>query len=347
HIPRVLYHWRIGEGSVAGDPTAKPYAKEAARRSIAEHLQRRGVAARVEPCPEASESHRVIYELPEHAPLVSMIIPTRDRVDLLRRCINSIRERSDYPALELVIVDNGSTQMETRYYLRTLEESFGARIVRDDEAFNFSRLMNRGAQAATGEVLALLNNDTEVENGDWLREMVSHAVRPGIGAVGARLWYPDGTLQHGGVVAGLGGVAGHAMYRVPRGHPGYFNNIFLTRSCTAVTAACLVVRKALFEQAGGFDELHLPVSFNDVDFCLRLRALGLENIWTPSANLTHHESASRGHHTAPEEQAQFFREATFVQEKWGAALLEDPFYNPNLTLDWPGFELAFPPRVSL
>jgi len=279
-------------------------------------------------------------------PLVSVIIPTRDRVDLLECCIDSIRTQTDYAPLEFVIVDNESAQPETENYLRRIKEDFGARIVQVAGAFNFSRLINQGAQAATGAVLAILNNDVEAENRDWLREMVSHAVRPGIGAVGARLWYPDGTLQHGGVVAGLGGIAGHAMYRIPRGHPGYFNNMFIAHYCSAVTAACLVVGKAIYGQAEGFDEVNLPISFNDTDFCLRVRALGRQNLWTPYANLVHHESASRGHHTAPEEQAQFFREAVFMQEKWAPELFQDTFYNPNLTLDWPGFDLAFPPRHS-
>ena len=346
HIPRVLYHWRIAEGSVAADSKAKPYATEAARRAIADHLQRRGVAGHVDACPESVGAHRVTYELAEPRPLVSIVIPMRDRVDLLQKCIHSIRRGTDYSPLELVIVDNGSTEFETQSYLRILQDELAARIVREDSAFNFSHLINRGAKEATGEVLALLNNDIEAENRDWLREMVSHVVRPGTGAVGARLWYPNGTLQHGGVIVGHGGVAGHAMYRMPRGYSGYFNNMFLTRNCLAVTAACMVVRKTVFEQAGGFDEVNLPISFNDIDFCLRLRALGLQNIWTPYANLIHHESASRGHHTGPEEQKQIFRESVFMQEKWAPELLHDPFYNPNLTLDSPSFDLAFPPRLD-
>ena len=325
-------------------PTAKPYAHEAARRAIGEHLQRRGLPARVAACPENAESHCASYEISEPGPLVSVVIPTRDRIDLLRRCMESIREKTDYSPLEIVIVDNGSTEGETHDYLRGLERENAARIVRDDGEFSFSRLINRGVRAATGKILALLNNDIEAENPDWLSVMVSYAVRPEIGAVGARLWYPDGTLQHGGVVLGLGGVAGHAMYRFPRRHPGYFNNLFLARHVSAVTAACMVVRKALFEEAGGFDETNLPVSFNDIDFCLRLRAGGLQNVWTPAANLTHHESASRGHHTTQEKQEQFFRESILMQEKWAPELLADPFYNPNLTLNWPGFDLAFPRR---
>ena len=219
-----------------------------------------------------------------------------------------------------------------------------ARVLRVEGEFNFSRLINRGAAAAKGEVLAFLNNDIDASDPGWLREMVSHAVRPGVGAVGARLWYPNGTLQHGGVVLGLGGVAGHAFTGVPQGHAGYFNRTYLQQNCSAVTGACLLVRKEVFEKAAGFDETNFAISFNDIDFCLRLRAAGLQNVWTPYANLIHHESASRGHQRAPEEQAQFVREATFMQEKWGIELMHDPFYNPNLSLNLPGFELAVPPR---
>jgi glycosyltransferase involved in cell wall biosynthesis len=345
HIPRILYHWRAVAGSLAAVVDAKPYAKEAARRAIADHLQRRGIGGRVEACPENVESHRVVYELAALPPTVSIVIPMRDQVALLEQCITSVREWTDYPSIEFVIVDNGSTEPATLKFLHTLEQKTGARIVRDDGAFNFSRLINQGAAAARGEVLAFLNNDIEANEPGWLREMVSHVVRAEVGAVGARLWFPDGTLQHGGVVLGLGGVAGHAFRGVPHGHPGYFNRAFLQQDCSAVTGACLLVRKGVFEKAGGFDETNLAISFNDVDFCLRLRAVGLRSIWTPYANLLHHESASRGHQPTPEEQAQFIREATFMQRKWGVDLLRDPFYNPNLTLNLPGFTLAVPPRL--
>jgi GT2 family glycosyltransferase/glycosyltransferase involved in cell wall biosynthesis len=345
HIPRILYHWRAVPGSLAAVVDAKPYAKEAARRAIADHLKRRGIGARVEPCPENAESHRVVYELPGALPAVSIIIPIRDRVALLEQCIASIRRQTDYPAIEFVIVDNGSIEPATLKFLRKLEQELRARVVRDDGSFNFSRLINCGAAAAKGEVLAFLNNDIEPDERGWLREMVSHVVRPKVGAVGARLWYPDGRLQHGGVILGLGGVAGHAFPRVPRGHPGYFNRAWLQQNFSAVTGACMLVRKKVFEEAGGFDETNLAISFNDVDFCLRLRAAGLRNVWTPYANLIHHESASRGHQPTPDEQAQFVREAAFMQRKWGIELLHDPFYNPNLSLNLPGFDLAVPPRL--
>ena len=287
----------------------------------------------------------MIYELPDPPPLVSIVIPIRDRVSLLERCIESIRERTDYGPFEIVIVDNGSKETATHEFLRVIEEENVARVLRVEGEFNFSRLINRGAATASGEVLAFLNNDIDASEPGWLREMVSHAARAGVGAVGARLWYPNGTLQHGGVVLGLGGVAGHAFTGVPRGHPGYFNRAWLQQNCSAVTGACLLVRKEVFEQAGGFDEENLAISFNDIDFCLRLRAAGFQNVWTPYANLVHHESASRGHQRTPEEQAQFVREATFMQGKWGIELLHDPFYNPNLSLNLPGFELAVPPRL--
>ncbi len=345
HIPRILYHWRAVAGSLAAVADAKPYAKEAARRAIGDHLQRQSIAGRVEPCPENVESHRVIYELPDPPPLVSIVIPIRDRVSLLERCIQGIRERTDYGPIEIVIVDNGSKEATTHEFLRGLEERNEARVLRVEGEFNFSRLINRGAAGAKGDVLAFLNNDIDASEPGWLREMVSHAARPGSGAVGARLWYPNGTLQHGGVVVGLGGVAGHAFSGVPRGHAGYFNRVYLQQNCSAVTGACLLVRKEVFNEAGGFDETNLAISFNDIDFCLRLRAAGFQNVWTPYADLVHHESASRGHQRAPEEQAQFVREATYMQRKWGTELRRDPFYNPNLSLNLPGFELAVPPRL--
>jgi glycosyltransferase involved in cell wall biosynthesis len=345
HIPRILYHWRAVAGSLAAIPDAKPYAKEAARRALADHLKRRGIAGSVEPCPENVESHRVVYEMPDSLPLVSIVIPMRDRVELIEQCIVSIRAQTDYPSIEFVIVDNGSVETATLEFLQMMEQQDGVRMVRDDGPFNFSRLINRGAAAAKGDVLAFLNNDIEANEPGWLREMISHAVRSEVGAVGARLWYPDGTLQHGGVILGLGGVAGHAFPRIPRGHPGYFNRAWLQQNCSAVTGACLLVRSEVFEKAAGFDEVNLPISFNDVDFCLRLRAAGLQNVWTPSANLIHHESASRGHQRAHAEQVQFMSEATYIQRKWGFELLSDPFYNPNLSLNLPGFALAVPPRL--
>ena len=202
HIPRVLYHWRMIKGSVAAAAEAKPYAPVAARRAIADHLQRRGIAGRVESCPENREWHRVVYDLPQLPPLVSIIIPTRDRLPLLRRCIRSIREETLYSPFEIIIMDNGSAEEETRRFLQSIGQETNVTVVQDEGEFNFSRLINRGAELARGEILAFLNNDIEAKERNWLREMVSNAVRAEVGAVGARLWYPDGRLQHGGVVLG-------------------------------------------------------------------------------------------------------------------------------------------------
>ncbi len=331
-------------GSLAAVPDAKPYAKEAARRAIAEHCKRRDMPGTVLPCPENKESHRFIHALPAPAPLVSLIIPTRDRLELLKRCVGSIRAKTDYSPFEIVVVDNGSVEPETLEFLREAEHDEVIRVITDHGPFNYSRLNNHAAAQARGDVLVFLNNDTEIDDTGWLTEMVSHVARAEVGAVGARLWYPDGTLQHGGVVLGLGGVAGHAFPHIPRGHPGYFNRAMLQQNCSAATGACLAVRKAVFEELGGFDEVNLGVTFNDIDFCLRLTERGYRVVWTPYANLIHHESASRGHQRRPEEQAEFQNSVDYMQRCWGAHLMRDPFYNPNLSLNPPGFELAFPPR---
>lgn len=344
HIPRVLYHWRMVEGSVAAVAEAKPYAPKAARRAIADHLQRRNIEAAVVPCPENREWHRVIYDLPEPYPLVSVVIPTRDQLALLQRCLASLREKTDYAPIEIVIVDNASIEPETHAFLRDLAKDARVQVLTDADEFNFSRLINRGARAARGEILALVNNDIETNTSGWLREMVSHAVRREVGAVGARLWYPDGTLQHAGVVLGLHGVASHAFQRFPPQPVSPMNRTFvLSQNYSAVTAACMVLRKRIFDDVGGFDE-NLPNNFNDVDFCLRLRERGWQIIWTPYADLIHHESASRGRDFGPTEHAQLYREAVYMQEKWGEQLRRDPFYSPNLSLSV-GMTLAWPPRI--
>ena len=346
HVPRVLYHWRMVEGSAAALPEAKPYAPEAARRAIADHLKRRNVSADVVACPENEAWSRVIYGLSSPCPLVSIIVPTRDQVTLLRRCLASIRQKTDYGPIEIVIVDNGSTDPETHTFFRDLVQDASIHIVTDRDEFNFSRLINRGAELARGEILALVNNDIEAEEPGWLREMVSHAVRPETGAVGARLWYPDGRLQHAGVVLGLHGVASHAFQRFPPQPIAPMNRTFvLSQNYSAVTAACMLVRKTIFDDLGGFDE-NLANNFNDVDFCLRLRERGWEIIWTPYANLIHRESASRGPDSGSEESAQLSREATYMQEKWSEQLWRDPFYSPNLSHSV-AFTLAWPPRIPL
>jgi glycosyltransferase involved in cell wall biosynthesis len=330
HIPRILYHWRAIAGSVALARNQKDFCEDAARRAVAEHLQSLGGGA-VEMAPEAPAFHRIRYPQPARLPLVSLVICTRDHEALLRTAVTSIRTRSTYANYELVIVDNGSRDPQAVAYLDSLAQQPGIRVIRDDSPFNYSRLNNRAVAHCRGELVCLLNDDIEVITPDWLEEMVSFTIKPDVGAVGARLWYPDGTLQHGGVIIGIGGVAGHAHPRLPKGSQGYFSRAVLQQELSAVTGACLMVRRAVFEEVGGLDE-QIAVAFNDIDFCLRLRAAGYRNIWTPFAELIHHESASRGLEDNPEKIARFQREVRFMHERWGTVLACDPFYNPNLSM---------------
>lgn len=343
HVPRVLYHWRIIPGSTALSANEKPYAQVSAKRAVTEHLQRRGITAELLPCPEAPHLHRVRLARPDPLPLVSIIIPTRDRAQLLETCVESIRRLSSYPHFEIIVVDNGSIEPATQVLFERLQQE-GVILLRDEHAFNFSALNNRAARRAKGEILCLMNNDIEILTPDWLEEMASFAVLPEVGAVGARLWYPDGTLQHAGVILGLGGVAGHPHSRLPRGHTGYFGRAVLHQSLSAVTAACLVIRKSVFDEVGGLDET-LAIAFNDVDFCLRVRAAGYRNVWTPAAEMIHHESASRGTEDTPAKQRRFFGEVATMQERWADIIQDDPAYSPNLTLSSGDFAMAQPPRV--
>lgn len=341
HIPRVLYHWRIHVESTAKSMDAKPYAAVAGERALDEHFQRLGVQAKAE---YLGYGYRVRYALPSPPPLVSLIIPTRNAVELVRQCITSIQKRTDYPHWEIILVDNGSDDPAALAYFQQIAQQPNIRVLRDDRPFNYSALNNQAVAIARGELVGLVNNDIEVMSPGWLGEMVSLALQPDVGAVGARLWYPDMTLQHGGVILGPGGVAVHAHKALPRGLHGYAGRAALIQSFSAVTAACLVVRKSLYQQVGGLDEQNLSVAFNDVDFCLRLREAGYRNVWTPYAELLHHESATRGEDVAPEKRARFEREIAFMQRRWGALIADDPAYNPNLTLLLEDFSLAWPPR---
>ena len=343
HIARVLYHWRIHADSTAYSSEAKPYAMIAGERAINEHLDRLGVNAEAE---SVGYGYRVRYALPERLPLVSLIIPTRNGLRLLRQCVESILAKTTYEPYEILIVDNGSDDPATLRYLKGLASESCIRVIRDDRPFNYSELNNSAAKLARGEILGLINNDIEVISPDWLSEMVSHALRPEVGAVGARLWYADDTIQHAGVVLGVHGIAGHAHRFLPRDHVGYCGRASLIQSFSVVTGACLLVRKSIYEELGGLNEIELQVACNDVDFCLRLREAGYRNIWTPYAELYHHESATRGFDDTPEKLARSANEIAFMQRRWGEALLHDPAYSPNLSLDAEDFSLAWPPRVA-
>ncbi len=344
HVPRVLYHWRMHAESTAQSADAKPYAMLAGERALNEHFQRKKINANAE---LIGFAYRVRYALPEKPPLVSLIIPTRNGLELIKQCIESILAKTTYSNYEVLIVDNGSDDPATLEYFDTLKAETRVRVVRDDRPFNYSALNNAAVKLARGEVLGLLNNDLEVISPEWLSEMVSIALQPKLGAVGARLWYPNDTLQHGGVIHGLGGVAGHAHKHLPRGHFGYSMRAQLIQTLSAVTAACLVVKKNVFEEVGGLNEADLQVAFNDVDFCLRVREAGYRNVWTPYAELYHHESATRGYEDTPEKQARFAKEVQYMKQRWGDLLLNDPAYSPNLTLDHEDFSLAWPPRVEI
>jgi glycosyltransferase involved in cell wall biosynthesis len=344
HIPRILYHWRAITGSTAISVAAKPTAVTSAQRAVAEHVHGLDAGASVEPAPEAPTHFRIRHSLPTPPPLTSILICTRDHEALLRKAIDSICDKTTYPNYEIVVLDNGSRDPATRDYLASLSTRPGITVIRDDSAFNYSRLNNAAVRRARGTVLCLLNDDIEVLTPGWLDEMVSFAVQPDVGAVGARLWYPDGTLQHGGVIIGAGGVAGHAHPRLAKGQRGYFSRAVLQQEISAVTGACLVVRREVYEQVGGLDE-DIAVAFNDVDLCLRIRAAGYRNIWTPFAELIHHESASRGYEDNPDKLARFQREIRFMQDRWGETLERDPHYNPNLSMQAADYSFA-PPNHS-
>jgi len=289
-------------------------------------------------------TYRLRWRIPGSRPLVSLLIPTRDQRAILETCIESITAKTEYRNFEILIVDNQSRSADSLEYLAMLEKRGVARVLRFDAPFNFSAINNFAARHARGSILGLLNNDLEVLEGSWLEEMVSHAVRPEIGAVGARLLYPDRTIQHGGIVLGIGGVAGHAHKYAASEAPGYFSRAQLVYNVSAVTAACLLIRHETFENVGGLDE-SFPIAFNDVDFCLRVRELGLRNLWTPFATLLHHESKTRGQEDTAGKRARFRGEMERMISRWGEVLRNDPAYNPNLTLESEDFSLTWPPRV--
>jgi GT2 family glycosyltransferase len=346
HIPAVLYHWRnAGEQSSFSNSYLARCA-DAGRRAVEEHLARTGQAALVTPDPRLSGWLSVRRLPPAPKPMVSVIVPSRDRAELLEQCARGVLESTDYHPLELVIVDNGSTDPEALALLRRLQQDRRVRVIEHAEPFNFSRLNNIGAAHARGEILVLLNNDVSMIHRDWLYELVANVVLPEVGAVGARLLYPNGALQHGGVVLGVGGappVAGHLCTGAARLDLGYLGHLALPRNVSAVTAACLAIRRGVYEEVGGLDE-SIAVAFNDVDLCLRLRALGYEIVWTSAAELYHHESASRGLDIAGPAQARFQGEVSFMRARWGEVLDSDPFFNPNFDRRTCDYRLAFPPN---
>ncbi len=350
HIPKILYHWRSVPGSTAMLIGAKTYATQAAEKVISEHFVRIGVEATISPT--KGSYWRVHYPIPHPAPLVTLVIPTRNRLNVLKPCIESLLAKTTYPNFEILIVDNDSDDPDTLAYLADVvrvdpnapRPAATVRVVRFSGEFNFSAINNFGVSQTKAPLVGLLNNDLEVIHGDWLDEMVSHALRPEIGCVGAKLYYPDDRIQHAGVILGIGGVAAHAWQTHPRGAAGQAHRNLLQQNMSAVTAACLVIRRAVYEQVGGLEADKLKVAFNDVDFCLKVRAAGFRNFWTPYAELYHHESASRGKEDTLEKRDRFRSEVEYMTSKWGDTLANDPAYNPNLTLTINDFTLSAPPR---
>lgn len=339
HVPRILYHWRMHAGSTAAAVAAKPYAIEAGKRAVRDHLENTDANADVMINP-VTGLIRVKWHLPEVVPKVSIMIPTRDGKHL-GRCLDSLFRVTSYPHFEVILVDNGSVEPSTRSLLDDYRPWMT--IIRDERPFNFSALNNRAARECTGEILCLLNDDCEIVDEDWLSEMVSQLMQPGVGAVGAKLLYANGQIQHAGVIVGLGGVAAHVHRHADRLAYGYFGWLYTARSLSAVTGACLAVKRHLFEELGGLDEVNLEIAFNDIDFCLRIRELGWRIVWTPFATLVHPESVSRG--SDSNRPVEFGNEINYMQRRWAAVLTCDPAYNLNLSLESENFDLAFPPRV--
>lgn len=330
HVPHILYHWRAISGSTALSSTEKDYTSGAGLKALSDFFRNTHPDVSVTQH-DLNNCYRVEWPLPKTLPLVSLFIPTRDRVDLLKRCVDTILQKTTYSLFEIIIVNNQSTCPKTLDYLRKVSDNEKVRVINYEQPFNFSAINNFAATHAKGSIFGLINNDIEVLSPGWLDEMVRQVSRPDIGCVGAKLFYPDMRIQHAGVVLGIGGIAGHSHKYFRQHHHGYHSRLSLVQNYSAVTAASLLVRKSVFDEVGGM-ETELSVAFNDVDFCLKVREAGYRNLWTPFAELIHHESVSRGYEDNPEKQARFKQEVDYMVNKWGSILKSDPCYNPNLSL---------------
>lgn len=338
HIPRVLYHWRAHKDSTAENPESKLYAFEAGARAVQAHYDRVGIHAKVE-----STKYLGIYRSKyyfDERPLVSIIIPNKDHIEDLDKCISALEGKATYKNLEYIIVENNSEKEETfEYYEALKQKNPKVQVVTWEGAFNYSAINNFGVSYAKGDFYLFLNNDTEIINEDCIEELLGYCLRPDVGAVGARLFYEDGTIQHAGVIIGLQGVAGHPCNGEPHESPGYFGRAIIAHDCSAVTAACVMVKRQVFEEVGGFDP-KLAVAFNDIDFCLKIRKAGYLIVYNPYAQLYHYESKSRGQEDTEEKIRRFQGEIETFHEKWYDVLLKgDPYYNPNLTLTETNFGL--------
>jgi len=330
HVPAILF------SAAARASDTSQYAWELV--AVERHLQRCGVAATV--VADAAGFRRCVFMLPETLPMVSIIIPTRDCLVLLRRCVESLLAKTTYRRYEILVLDNRSLESDTLNYLRSLSKHPSVRVLRYDRPFNYSAMNNFAVAAASGELVCLLNNDTEVISADWLDEMVGHAIQARVGAVGAKLYYPDGRVQHAGDVVGAGGCANHLHSMIARDDPGYCNRAIVAQDLSAVTAACLLTWKSIYLAMGGLDARFLRVAFNDVDYCLKLGMAGYRVIWTPHAELFHHESVSRGKERGWRKTLRAESEVFVMRRRWKHVMSNDPFYNPNLSYVRPDFSMG-------
>jgi len=340
HIPEVLYHWRVHSESAAMSEAVKPYAYRAAQSALTDAVSRRGMEATIDFL-DSFRGYSIRFGLQNKEALVSIIIPSRNKADLLRKCLRSIDKKSTYRNFEIIVIDNNSDEKDffalIKQYSR--QNKFTFKCIQDKEDFNFSRLINLGRKHASGEFLLLLNNDIEVISPDWLEAMMEHVQRKEIGIAGAKLLYDSDTIQHAGVIIGLGGAAGHVLVGEDREGPGYFNYVNMLNEYSAVTGACFMVRTPVFDEAGGFDEI-FGTEYNDVDFCLKVRDLGYRNLYVPHCELYHYESMSRGHpHSTSESYKKHVREVNLFRKKWKNYVESDPCYNPNLSLGVHNFGL--------
>ncbi|MCR5672912.1 MAG: glycosyltransferase family 2 protein [Lachnospiraceae bacterium] len=345
HVPKILYYWRSHAGSVASDINAKSYAIDAAKGAVAAHLEACGFSGfKIESSRAFETIFRIRYALTAD-PLISILIPNKDHVDDLRRCIESITDRTSYDNYEIIVIENNSETDEIRDYYEVLEKHPKVRVVKFEGDFNYSKINNFGESFADGEYIVLLNNDTEVITRNWLEELLMYAQRDDVGAVGCMLYYPDYTIQHAGIVLGMGAhrTAGHSHYKMAKENLGYMGRLCYAQNVSAVTGACLMVKRALFEEVNGLSE-DLAIALNDVDLCLKLRQKGLLNVFTPFAELFHYESASRGSDVTGEskERAQRYeKECALFRDRWRKQLeAGDPYFNPNFSLDHSNYVLA-------
>ena len=329
HIAKILYHWRVHQASTAANPTSKMYAFDAGKRAIEAHLQRIGAKAEVSHTKDLG-FYRVKYQV-QGNPKVSIVIPNKDEKETLKKCLESIWQKTTYSNYEIILVENNSTTREIRDYYQELDGKNGVRVVYWDKEFNYSAINNFGISYAKGEYILCLNNDITVISPEWMEELLANCQRPEVGIVGARLYYPDNTIQHAGIVLGMGGCAGSLFVGLARSRGGYLHKAALQQDLSAVTAACFMVKKEAFEKVGGFEE-KLAVAFNDVDFCLKVRHAGYLVVYDPYAELYHHESKTRGYENTEAKKRRFQEEIEYMRCHWMPDILRDPYYNENLSL---------------